>query len=75
LILQVEPGQNGIVITKVLKNSGLVSSITEGQRMIEAGAVRIDGVKIEDKNMLIAVNQKNIFQVGKRKFAKVSLKF
>lgn len=71
--LQVAPGENSLTITNLLKNAGLVPSVSEGGRMIEAGAVRIDGVKVEDKALKIAVGQSGIFQVGKRKFAKVSL--
>lgn len=69
----VASGENGLLICNLLKNAGLVPSVTEGQRMIAAGAVRIDGVKIEDKNLKVAVGQVNIFQVGKRKFAKIRL--
>lgn len=69
--LQVASGENGLLICNLLKNAGLVPSVTEGQRMVAAGAVRIDGVKIEDKNLKIPVGQVNIFQVGKRKFAKI----
>lgn len=71
--LQLSAGEQSLTITNLLKNAGLVPSVTEGGRMIEAGAVRIDGVKIEDKTLKIPVGQTNIFQVGKRKFAKVSL--
>lgn len=74
VVLQIEPAAHGIIITKLLKDAGLVPSITEGQRMIAAGAVRIDGIKVADKDLLIAVNQTNVFQVGRRKFVEVSLK-
>lgn len=71
--VQIAAGETALTITNLLKNAGLVPSVTEGGRMIDAGAVRIDGVRIEDKTLKIAVGQTNIFQVGKRKFAKVSL--
>lgn len=73
VILQVSAGQKELLITNLLKNACLVPSVTEGQRMIEAGAVRIDGVKIADKALKISVGKTNIYQVGKRKFAKVTL--
>lgn len=69
----VAKGESSLLITNLLKNAGLVPSVTEGGRMIEAGAVRIDGVKIEDKGLKFAVGQTSIVQVGKRKFAKVHL--
>lgn len=73
VVLHVNPGDSGINIGNLLKNAGLVPSVTEGQRMVEAGAVRIDGAKIEDKNLKIAAGTTNIFQVGKRKFAKITV--
>lgn len=73
IVLQVNAGDSGINIGNLLKNAGLVPSVTEGQRMVEAGAVRIDGEKIEDKNLKIAAGTTNIFQVGKRKFAKITV--
>ncbi len=72
--LTVTQGETGLLITNLLKNAGLVPSVTEGGRMIEAGAVRIDGVKIEDKGLRFAVGQTSVIQVGKRKFAKVHLR-
>lgn len=66
-------GETSLTITNLLKNAGLVPSVTEGGRMIDSGAVRIDGVKIEDKALQITAGQTSVFQVGKRKFAKVSV--
>lgn len=71
--VQVPAGHQELLITNLLKNAGLVPSVSEGQRMIDAGAVRIDGAKIEDKALKIAAGQTNIYQVGKRKFAKVTV--
>jgi tyrosyl-tRNA synthetase len=41
-------------------------------RMIEQGGVKIDGVKIEDKGLVLATDRALVVQVGKRKFARVS---
>jgi tyrosyl-tRNA synthetase len=71
--VQVASGESGQLITNLLKNAGLVPSVTEGGRMIDAGAVRIDGVKIEDKQLKFAVGQTSVVQVGKRKFARIHL--
>lgn len=65
---------DGLLITNLLKNAGLVTSVSEGARMIQSGAVRIDGVKIEDKGLKFAVGQTSVIQVGKRKYAKVYLR-
>lgn len=62
-----------IPLPNLLKQAGLVPSVTEGGRMIEAGAVRIDGEKIADKATKIAAGTQHVYQVGKRKFAKIQL--
>jgi tyrosyl-tRNA synthetase len=66
-----EGGQLGI--GQLLKDAGLVSSTSEAFRMIKQGAVKIDGEKISDKGLQIQVNTEHVYQVGKRKFAKVKL--
>lgn len=60
-------------IAHLLKGAGLVSSTSEAFRMIKQGAVRIDGERIDDRSLTIAAGTNHVFQVGKRKFAKVSL--
>ena len=60
-------------IAHLLKEAGLVSSTSEAFRMIKQGAVRIDGVKVEDRGLEIEVDSSCIYQVGKRKFARVHL--
>lgn len=60
-------------IAHILKNAGLVNSTSEALRMIEQGAVRIDGTRVEDRSMEMVSGTSGVFQVGKRKFAKVLL--
>ena len=62
-----------IGIAHLLKDAGLVSSTSEAFRMIKQGAVRIDGERIEDRSLELNAGETNIYQVGKRKFARVSL--
>jgi tyrosyl-tRNA synthetase len=64
--------KEGIAIANLLKDSGLTISTSEALRMIKQGAVKIDGEKIADKNLRIMADEQHIFQVGKRKFSKVS---
>lgn len=66
--------QSPILIANLLKEAGLVSSVTDGNRMVKQGAVRIDGKKIEDKGILIEPGFTSVIQVGKRRFAKVSVR-
>ncbi len=56
----------------LLKQAGLVPSTTEGMRMIEQGGVRIDGSAISDKALKVASGT-FVVQVGRRKFARVTL--
>ena len=62
-----------MAITKVLKESQLVSSASEALRMIEQGGVRIDGEKVTDKGLSVKRGETVVLQVGKRKFARVTL--
>ena len=74
LVLQeVQLTADNIGLGVLLKQAGLVASTSEGSRMIEQGGVKIDGEKISDKNYLLSKGAVFVVQVGKRKFAKLSL--
>jgi tyrosyl-tRNA synthetase len=60
-------------IAHLLKQANLVTSTSEGIRMINQGAVKIDGEKISDPQLIIGAGKSYVFQVGKRRFAKVSI--
>jgi tyrosyl-tRNA synthetase len=60
-------------IAYVLKEAGLVSSSSEGGRMICQGAVKIDGEQITDPKLRLLVGVAGIIQVGKRRIARVRL--
>jgi tyrosyl-tRNA synthetase len=62
-----------MAIIKVLKESQLVSSTSEAVRMIEQGGVRINGEKVTDKALAVKRGNTIVLQVGKRKFARVTL--
>ena len=63
----------GIAIANLLKELGFVKSTSDAMRMIKQGAAKIDGVKIEDTRLQLTAGTSGGFQVGKRKFAKVTL--
>lgn len=66
--------ENGeIAIANLLKEAGLAESTSEALRMIKQGAAKIEGEKIADNKLMIAAGTTAIYQVGKRKFAKVTL--
>lgn len=64
--------ENGMQIANVIKSAGLVESTSEAIRMLQQGAVRIDGEKMNDRNALFHDKTTIILQVGKRRFAKVT---
>ena len=67
-------GEDGkLGIAHLLREAGLVASTSEAVRMIKQGAVKIEGAKIDDRSLEIAAGTSQIYQVGKRKFARVSV--
>lgn len=63
----------GIVIGNLLKEAKLVGSTSDAMRMIKQGAVKIDGEKVNDTRLLLKDKGESVYQVGKRKFARVTL--
>tara|TARA_B110000090_G_scaffold140181_1_gene154129 strand:- start:2171 stop:3370 length:1200 start_codon:yes stop_codon:yes gene_type:complete len=72
LAITAEGGE--IAIANLLKEASLVVSTSDAFRMIKQGAVKIDGEKVMDKSLMISSGSQAIYQVGKRKFAKVTIK-
>ena len=63
----------GLLIGNLLKHAGLVGSTSEAMRMVKQGAVKIDGERIDDARLEIKAGTTHVYQVGKRKFAKVTV--
>jgi tyrosyl-tRNA synthetase len=61
-------------ILKVLKEAGLVPSTNEASRVLEQGGVRVNGEKVEDRNLQLKRGDTVVIQVGKRKFARVTVR-
>jgi tyrosyl-tRNA synthetase len=61
-------------IAQVLKSSGVCPSTSDALRMIEQGGVKVNGDKVSDKGLKLAAGATYVLQVGKRKFAKVTLR-
>ena len=66
-------GAAGLAIGQVLKEAGLVTSTSEAMRMIDGGGVKADGEKVTDKKQVLLAGCTVVLQVGKRKFARVTL--
>ena len=71
--LSLSAGENGLPIANVIKEAGLTASTSEALRMLKQGAVKIDGERINDKTIIFQSGVTHIVQVGKRKFAKVTV--
>ncbi|MDX3893813.1 tyrosine--tRNA ligase [Pusillimonas sp.] len=69
---EVQIGAAPLGILKVLREAGLTASGAEAQRNVEQGGVRVDGTRIEDKSLQLPAGT-YVIQVGKRKFARVTL--
>jgi tyrosyl-tRNA synthetase len=65
--------QDSISVPQLLKQAGLVASTSEAMRAIEQGGVKIDGVKVADKAHQLNRGSQFVAQVGKRKFARVTI--
>lgn len=63
----------GLAIASLLKEAGLVASTSEALRLIQQGAVRIDGERVGDRNLELAAGSKHVYQVGKRRVARVEV--
>ena len=64
---------DGLPISQVLKQAGLTASTSEAVRMIEQGGVKVNGEKVSDKTHQLAKGARVVLQVGKRKFARVTI--
>lgn len=71
--VEIEVGSEGMSLANILKEAGLVNSTSDAHRMVKQGAVKIDGERIEDSKQLLQKDLSAVMQVGKRKFAKVTL--
>ena len=65
--------RQGLPIANLLKDAGLVKSTSDALRLIDQGGVRIDGERVEDKGLSLQTGSVHVFQVGKRRFVRVSV--
>ncbi len=72
-VVRLAAGGQTLGIAYVLKQAGLTASTSEALRMIDQGGVRVDGVRVDDRHFNLVGKQGFVLQVGKRKFARVSI--
>jgi tyrosyl-tRNA synthetase len=66
-------GVDGLPISQVLKQAGLCASTSDALRMIDQGGVKLDGAKLSDKALRLKTGCCVVAQVGKRKFARITV--
>lgn len=71
--LEISAPNGSLPIASLLKQVGLCKSTSEASRMVRQGAVRIDGQKLENVDTAILAGTTHVYQVGKRRFARVRL--
>jgi len=70
--ITIECGES-LLVANALKDAGLTVSTSESYRMIKQGAVKVDGVKVDDKKAMLELGPEYLVQVGKRKFSKITI--
>ncbi|MGA7749094.1 MAG: tyrosine--tRNA ligase [Gallionella sp.] len=71
--VKVSAPEGGIVVPQLLKQAGLVEGTSEAMRMIQQGAVKLDGERVNDKAAVVNAGTVIVAQVGKRKFARITV--
>ena len=71
--VKIDGGGNPVRLTRILKEAGLTPSTSEAMRMIRQGAVKIDGQRIDDPAREVVPGDGLVCQVGKRRFARVTV--
>ena len=71
--ISISGGTDGSGIANVLKEAGLTTSTSEAFRMIAQGGVKLNGEKVSDKSLKLERGAEVVLQVGKRKFARITI--
>lgn len=72
--VELQAPEGGLPIWSLLKEAGLTPSTSEARRMLKQGAVKLDGERITDANLALPAGARHVLQVGKRRFARVTLR-
>ena len=72
-LIEVTIEKDTILLVNLLKDANMIKSVSEGNRLIKQGGIKINSKKIEDSKLEISKGTENIYQVGKRKFLKIKV--
>ncbi len=70
---KVDIKNDSILLVNLLKDTNMISSISEGNRLIKQGGIKINSKKVEDPKLEVLKGSEAIYQVGKRKFLKIAI--
>ena len=62
-----------ILLVNLLKETNMIASVSEGNRLIKQGGIKVNSEKVNDPKYEISVNSENLYQVGKRRFLKIKI--
>ena len=71
--IQVDIEGDSILLVNLLKDANMIASVSEGNRLIEQGGIKINSEKVEDQKLEVNKGSENIYQVGKRKFLRIKV--
>ena len=71
---EIDIENDSIPLVNLLKDTKMITSVSEGNRLIKQGGIKINKEKVDDTRHEISKGSKNIYQVGKRKFLKIKVK-
>ncbi len=69
----VAAAEGSVAVANLLREAGLTASTSESMRMVRQGAVRMDGERLSDPRLAVPAGTTAVFQVGKRRFARVTV--
>ncbi len=72
--VQLVTAEEGLPIANLLRDAGLAESTSDALRLLKQGAVRLDGARVEDRSLRIPAGATYVVQVGKRRFARVTVR-
>ena len=72
-LIEVKIEKDTIPLVNLLKDINMISSISEGNRLIKQGGIKINSKKVEDSKLEISKGTEDVYQVGKRKFLKIKV--
>ena len=62
-----------ILLVNLLKETNMIASVSEGNRLIKQGGIKVNSEKVNDPKFEISINSEKLYQVGKRRFLKIKI--